>query len=275
MVDIMDLKLQGKRALVTGSNSGIGAGIARKLVQEGVAVIIHGREEKRAQDVAAELRDAGGGVAVVVGNLETVTGAEHVAGEALAAFGGIDILVNNVGGRADEGAPVDFFDIDEELWNATFNLNVTAAVRLIRRLAGPMKARGWGRIIQIGSFSALAPSGSIPEFSSSKSGLLNLTLSLSKTLGKSGITVNSVSPGLTATRALDQWLDNLAKQKGFGSDREKAVQWVLDGPYKQTVGRLGTPEDIGGVVAFLCSPLADLINGTNIHVDGGVGSTLS
>ncbi|CAN5248372.1 SDR family NAD(P)-dependent oxidoreductase [soil metagenome] len=271
----MDMLLQGKVALVTGSSSGIGVGIAHVLADEGVSVVVHGRDAGRAQKTADDIIAKGGKAAVAVGDLDTDEGAEAVAQAALAAFGQVDILVNNAGGRADNSAPMTFFDIPAELWNASYNRNVTSAVRLIHRLVPQMRERGWGRVIQLSSFAAVASSGGVPEYAPSKTALLSLSLGLSKTLANTGVTVNTISPGMILTGALEQWLDGVAKQHGFPGDREKATRWVLDNSMKQTVDRLGTPEDIGYTTLFLCSPRGEFINGANIRVCGGASPSIN
>jgi 3-oxoacyl-[acyl-carrier protein] reductase len=271
----MDLELSNKRALITGSNSGIGAGVAEMLAEEGASVVIHGRDADRADAVAREIKSKGGSAAFVVGDLDTDAGADKVAGDAVKAFGGIDILVNNAGGRVDRASSVAFFELPPELWNRTYNRNVTSAVRMIQRLAPDMAQRGWGRIIQCSSFSAQAATRFVSEYSSAKNALINLSLAVSKTLANTGVTVNTVSPGMVKTGALDQWLVAQAKELGFGDDTEKAVKWVLENSMQQTVNKLSTPRDIGFLVCVLCSPKGDLINGANFRIDGGAAPSIN
>ena len=144
----MDLDLHGKRALVTGSSSGIGAGIAETLAAQGVSVVVHGRNAERVASVADGIRGHGGNAAVAVGDLATEEGATSVAAAALAAFGGIDILVNNAGGSSESGVQ-SWFALPVSEWGATYQRNVLSAGHLIHALAPAMKENGWGRIIQI------------------------------------------------------------------------------------------------------------------------------
>lgn len=271
----MELNLAGRRALVTGSSSGIGIGVANTLAAEGVSVVVHGRSEERAQKTADAIKAAGGKAAIACGDLDTDEGADAVAAAAEKAFGGIDILINNAGGRVERAKAVAFFDLDTGLWNETYNRNVTTAVRMIHRLAPQMKERAWGRIVQISSFSAQATAGGVAEYAATKSAVLNLSLGLSKVFANTGVTVNTISPGMIFTDALGGWLDMVAAQHGFGSDRDKAVRWVLDNTMKQTTDRLGQPEDVGYAAAFLCSPRGDFINGANIRVDGGASPAVN
>lgn len=269
----MDMQLQGKIALVTGSSSGIGIGIAHTLAAEGAAVIVHGRDAARVQATADAIVAKGGKAKVAIGSLDTDEGADAVARAALAAFGQVDILVNNAGGRG-PGIPLTFFEIPAEQWNVTYNSNVTSAVRMIHRLVPQMKERGWGRVIQLSSYSAQASSGGVAEYSAAKTSLVNLSLSLSKVLANTGVTVNTISPGMILTSALEGWLDAVAKQHAL-PDRDQAARWVLNNSLKQTVDRLGQPEDIGFVTTMLCSPRGEFINGANIRVCGGASPSIN
>lgn len=271
----MDMKISGKVALVTGSSSGIGIGIAHTLAAEGVAVIVHGRDAGRAQQTADAIIAKGGKAALAIGDLDTDAGADKVAAEALAAFGQVDILVNNAGGRVDNAAPMTFFEIPADLWNATYNRNVTSAVRMNLRLVPAMRDRGWGRVIHLSSYAAQSSSGGIADYSAAKNGIVNLTLALSKVLANTGVTVNTISPGMIHTGALDQWFDAIAAREGYDGDREKAARWALDNTLRQTVNRLGLPEDIGSTTTFLCSPHGEFINGANIRVCGGASPAVN
>lgn len=264
----MDLNLSGKRALVTGSSSGIGAAIAKALAEEGASVIVHGRNAERADKVTSAIKEKGGSAFAVIGDLETDEGAAAVVKGATEALGGIDILVNNAGGRGNGGAKTSWFELEAEDWEQTYNMNVISAVRLILPLAREMKSRGWGRIINISSLGAQATSGQVPEYSAAKSAMNNLTVGLSKALGKTGVTVNTISPGMTRTETYDALLDGVAKREGL-ADREEAADWMLKNAMAQSVGRLGMPEDIAYAVCFLASPRSDFVAGANIRVDGG------
>ena len=262
----MDLKLDGKRALVTGSNSGIGRAIAQMLAAEGVSVVVHGRDRARTQEAAADIRAKGGKAAVALGDLMADASADEVAKAALDAFGGIDILVNKAGGHATQ--TVGWFAISADDWLATANMNVGAAVRMIQRLAGPMKERGWGRIIQIGSFSGRSgDSGDYPAYSAAKAATENLSFVLSRELKFSGVTVNTVAPGLIATEGFELYLDGASKH--LGMTHEQATTHTAITIMNQKVKRLGVPEDVGRLVAYLASPHADFITGTTLRIDGG------
>jgi len=163
----MDLQLRGVRVLVTGSSSGIGAGIARVLAAEGAVVAVHGRDATRAAAVAAEVRSAGGNAVVVLGDLASEEGTSSVADAVDAALGGIDVLVNNAGGKTSPGNPA-WFEIPWTDWVGTYEQNIGAAVRLIHRFVPGMCERGWGRVIQIGSASATQPEAGLGEYQAAK-----------------------------------------------------------------------------------------------------------
>lgn len=268
----MDLGLAGRRALVTGSSSGIGAGIAQMLAAEGAQVIIHGRNVARAEEVAARIRHAGGVAYVACGDLGIESQAAGVAESAMRLAGGVDILVNNAGG-ASEGAKPNWFETEVDDYLATFQSNVLAAVRLIRALVPPMRERGWGRVINIGTGAAITPTSAQPDYAGAKAAMLNLTLSLSKALSRSGVTSNAVSPGMIRTEGLRAFLARFADKRGWGDDIARAEEYVAKGS-GQTVTRIGEVEDIAYAVAVLASPRSDFINGTNIHVDGGITPSL-
>src|SRR5690349_15301057 len=152
---MLDLKLTGKRALVTGSSSGIGEAIARLLARQGAHVMVHGRNPERTERVASQIRQDGGKAWLALGDLGNPDNARAVAKNALEALGGVDILVNNAGG-ADEGMKA-WLETDLEQWHATFEQNIYSSVRLIRELVPQMQRSGWGRIVQVSSGVATQP----------------------------------------------------------------------------------------------------------------------
>jgi len=272
----MDLKLRGRRALVTGANKsiGIGSGIAKVLLEEGAQVVIHGRDVERTRSVAEELRQYGE-VMVATGDLTTDEGADATAKAALEAFGGIDILVNNAGSAGYKG--YGFFNIAVKDWTMTHGMNVISAVNMIHRLTPQMQERRWGRIIMMGSFSAQSNLGNNLAYNTTKAAISNLTLGLAKTLKNTGITVNTVSPGIIVTENLEAYFQKVADREGFDGPhrRELAIQWLLDNMLPQTVARLGVPEDVAHICAFLCGPQADFISAANFRVDGGASPSVN
>ncbi len=159
----MDLQLDGKVALVTGSSSGIGAEIARTLAREGATVIVHGRSSASAEQVAQSIAREDGYAVVVSGDLATDEGAEQVARAALAATGAVDILINNAGTYENQG----WMETTAQGWAARYNANVLSVVRLVHHLIPQMKARSWGRLIQMASGEAPQPFAFMPDYSAS------------------------------------------------------------------------------------------------------------
>ena len=264
----MDLQLNGKRALVTGSTSGIGEQIAKTLAAEGAAVVINGRNETEAARVAKEIADAGGKATVALGDLGGDAEAAKVADAALAAFGGIDILVNNAGIFPMKP----WLDATAADWNHIFNVNVAGPVRLITRLVPAMKDRGWGRVIALGSFLGPMPEAFIAPYGVTKAANIAQSVSLAKALAGTGVTSNTVSPGPIRTPGMESSLREMAAAQGQPYDFDAFEKQYVEGA-KMPVQRIGSPADIANAVAFLCSPLADFITGANLRVDGGMMPT--
>jgi len=267
----MDLDLSGKRALVTGSSSGIGRGIAQVLAEEGVTVVVHGRDRERTEETAASIRDAGGTAHIAYGDLATDAGATEVAEAVAQHTDGIDILVNNIGGTESYGGRMlSWFEVGTEQWLGTLQQNLLSAVRMIHAFVPAMRDRGWGRVINISSGGGAEPPTSVPDYCAAKAGLNNLTVSLSKELSRSGVTVNTVSPGCTRTDMFERSLEHLAAANGWPDDYESREARFMDlGVFACTSERFGRPEDIGTLVAFLASPLSAFVNGANYRIDGG------
>jgi len=261
--------LEGKRALVTGSSAGLGEGIALRLAQEGAAVCLHGRNAERLAAARARVGEAGGIVHAVAGSLSDDAGAKAVFDGAVQALGGIDILVNNAGGESAGGGTTPWLDTDADTWNATYNSNVGSIVRLVKLAVPGMRDAGWGRLIQLSSESADHPMAIIPDYQASKLAIRSMTRSLAMALGRTGITANSISPGLTHSTGPDRWLKDMAKANGWADDWESITQHVQDGMISNFAGRIGEPADIAHVVAFLADPRAGFVNGIDIAVNGG------
>ena len=263
----MDLQLQDKRALVTGSTSGIGEAIAKTLATEGAIVVVQGRRETEAKRVADEIIAAGGKASIAVGDLATEAGAEAVVATIQDALGGIDVLVNNAG-----IAPMgDWFQTNADTWMEIYNLNVAGIVRLTNRLVLGMRERGWGRIISIASGEASKPLVYQGAYAASKAAVVNLSVSLANALANTGVTSNAISPGVIWTEMIDKLADEAGVPKDKGEREQKLVAEWTPNPS----GRLGRVEDIANAVAFVASPRADYINGANIRVDGGFVPTVN
>jgi NAD(P)-dependent dehydrogenase (short-subunit alcohol dehydrogenase family) len=267
----MDLGLAGCTAVVTGGSRGIGRAIVASLASEGAQVIFCGRSPVVGSAAESELVSLGLSVQFVAADTETDAGVDAFARTVLAS-GPVDILINNVGGSANpEGAGRGFLATPSGEWTDTYYKCVVGAVRLVNLLAPAMKEKGWGRIINISSAGGLEPAADVPpEYAAAKAAMNTMTMSLSRALAHSGITVNAISPGPVLTEGFQAWMDGLAEERGWGADPAVREARFLREILSLTVNRLGRPEDIGAAVAFVASRQADFINGSNLRVDGGL-----
>jgi NAD(P)-dependent dehydrogenase (short-subunit alcohol dehydrogenase family) len=266
----MDLQLAGKRALVTGSSSGIGEAIAKLLAAEGVTVVVHGRDESRANAVAKAIRAGGGKAEVVLGDLTTDAGADAVA-NAAQAFGPIDILINNAGVLVDKGASrfLSWTEATAEIWAQAYNTNVISGVRMIQRLVPQMRERHWGRVIQIGGGLSQQPQAGGPYYNATLAARHNLAVSLARELKDTGVTSNVVAPGAVLTEAARAPLTHMGQAYGWGETWEEIERTAIQHMAPNDVGRFARPEEIAAAVAYLASPVADYVSGATIRVDGG------
>lgn len=267
----MDLELYDKRALVTGSSAGIGRAIARRLAEEGASVVVTGRDQRKAEAVAEEIRNGKKQVITSIGgvDLSTDDGAAILADKANAELGGIDILVNNHGVYFERG----WWNTTPGDWAAIYNENVVSFVRLVQRLGPRMREAGWGRIINISSGGAWQPFAAMADYTATKAAVLNLTVSLSREFADTGVTVNSVSPGIIVTGSTERFFRNVARVQGWPEEWAEIEKHVMTHFLPNSSGRLGRPADIANVVALIASPLSGYINGANYRIDGG--STIS
>ncbi len=261
----MDLRLAGKRALVTGSSSGIGEAIVKLLAEEGVAVVVHGRNEDRANAVAQAIRIEGGSAEVALGDLTTDAGADAVAVAALAG-GPIDILVNNAGALSF----LSWTEAAAANWAQTYNTNVISSVRMIQRLVPQMRERHWGRVIQIGGGLSQQPQAGGPDYNATLAARHNLAVSLARELKETGVTSNVVAPGaIIASEAARAQLTHMGQVHGWGETWEEIEHNATQAIAPNDVGRFGRPEEIAAAVAYLASSVADYVSGATIRVDGG------
>lgn len=245
--------LSGKRALVTGSTSGIGLAIAQALHREGAAIVLNGfGDEALIARLTGEL-----GADHVNADLTTRAGCE----ELMAGAGPVDILVNNAGMQ--HVAPVDEFPVDK--WDAIIALNVTAAFHTARISVPHMKAAGWGRIINTASAHSLTASPFKSAYVAAKHGIAGLTKTLALELAQTGITANCISPGYVWTSLVENQIPDTMAARGLS--REQVINDVLLA--KQPTKRFVQPDEVGALAAFLCRPEAGNITGANYSIDGG------
>lgn len=262
----MDLQLTGRRALVTGSSSGIGAAVARMLAEEGAKVVVHGRDRARAEAVAAEIGAAG----VAIGELSTDAACRQVHAEAVAALGGnIEILINNAGGNSEGNSTKPPHQIDPDHYLSNFNANALAAIRLTNLSIPDMTAAAFGRVINVSSAVAVQPNNMGADYSAAKAAMNNFTVSLAGALKGAGITVNTVSPGIVM---VDGLLRMGRERLGNPDATFEEVTELLVGAGVFTLppaGRLGIPEDLAIIICTLASPRSGYVTGANYRVDGG------
>jgi 3-oxoacyl-[acyl-carrier protein] reductase len=260
----VDLKLRGHRAVVTGSSGGVGEAIARRLGAEGAAVVVHGRRAEGVHEVVESIIARGGEAVGLLANLADAADCDRFI-TAAQADGAVDILVNNAGVFVNRG----WDDATPEDWLELYAINVAAVVRCVRGFVPAMRSAGWGRLIQIGTGEAINPFPTMPDYAATKAALLNLTVSLSKHLAHSGVTANTVSPGIVVTPGVEQFYRLEASRRDWGDDWEAIEAHILAEVLDNPVGRLGRPEEVADLVAFVASPLAGYINGANLRIDGG------
>jgi 3-hydroxybutyrate dehydrogenase len=245
--------LAGKRALVTGSTSGIGLAIAQALVAEGATVVLNGFGEASEIDrLCGEL-----GARYAAGDLTTTAGVE----EMMATAGPVDILVNNAGMQ--HVAPVEEFA--PEKWDAIIALNLSAAFHTARLAVPHMKAQGWGRIISTASAHSLAASPFKSAYVAAKHGIAGLTKVLALELAEHGVTANCISPGYVWTPLVENQIPDTMAARGMTRD-EVIAKVLLD---KQPTKKFVQPEEVAALAVFLCRDAAQNINGANYTIDGG------
>lgn len=260
----MDLHLSGKVAVVTGASRGIGLAITRALVEEGAKVVAAARGSN------AELAGFGATVRPVAVDLTSPEGPQKVIDEAVAAFGGLDILVNNVGSVHPRVGG--FLSVTDEDWAATLTSNFLSAVRMTRVALPHLLARGAGAIITVSSVNAFLPDPLVIDYSAAKAALTNFCKSLSKEVGPKGIRVNTVSPGPVAT---DMWLG----EKGVASTLAGSSGAQADAVAKKVAaamvtGRFTRPEEVAQLVLTLASDRTGNVVGADLVIDGGLITTL-
>jgi len=261
----MDLRLDGKVALVTGSSRGTGRGIAGVLAAEGARVWLHGFEREAAEREAAALCDAGGDVRPVWGDVCDDAGALSVAQTVLEA-GPIDVLVNNYG----IASGPNWRDADTADWIRSYEHNVLSGVRLVRALTPGMRERGFGRVVFVGTVGSIRPGNRTPHYYAAKAALPNLVVGLAKELAGTGITANVVSPGIIATDEVRESFVRAAAKRGWEGDDFEAVEAQAVAAFMPNPSaRAGRVEEVGALVAFLASEHAGYINGANLRIDGG------
>jgi len=256
----LDLQLKGKKALVTGSTAGIGLAIATALAREGADVVINGRTEARVAEAVGKVRaEAKGSVSGIAADGGTRAGTDQMVSE----LGSVDVLVNNLG----IFAPAPFDKIPDEDWLRFFEVNVMSGVRLSRAFLPGMLQRNWGRVVFISSESGLQIPVEMIHYGMTKSAQIAVARGLAETTAGTGVTVNSVLPGPTRSEGVGDFIQKLSNGKNFAEVERDFFEHVRP---TSLLKRFETVEEIGSVVAFVCSPLASAVNGAAVRAEGGV-----
>ncbi len=257
----MDLGLKNKVALVAASSQGLGRACAQVLSTEGAKVGICARNDKILRATADEIaRGTGNQVLAIVADLSSTRDCTRVVQETVDFFGALQVLVTNNG-----GPPAgDFFDFDDNAWYRAVDLTLMSAIRLIRMAVPHMREHKWGRIINIASVSVKEPLDNLTLSNTMRPGVVGMARTLANQLATDGITVNNVLPGYILTDRVIQLAETQARAQG--KSRDEVLTGFAD---PVPVGRVGKPEELAAVVAFLASEQAAYINGTSILVDGG------
>ncbi|MFT4518181.1 MAG: 3-oxoacyl-[acyl-carrier protein] reductase [Halioglobus sp.] len=258
----MHLNFDNRIALISGSDRNTGAIIARQLQAAGATVIVHSNEtDGRAAAAAMELDNS----YWVEGDIASSAGTDAVLEQLAALPVRVDVLVNNYG-----TASFAKWDSAEEAdWLDMYQKNVLSVARLVRGLVPAMKEQGWGRIVNLGTIGSHRPGKIMPHYYAAKGALATLGVSLTQELAGTGITVNTVSPGLIHTPDLEAGYRARAKKKGWGDNWEDIVARIVAEDFPNPCARLATREEVADLVLFLCSENAGFINGQNIRIDGG------
>jgi len=258
----MNLRLENRLALVTGSTAGIGYAIATALAGEGAQVIINGRSQAAVDNASSRILSATGNkVLGFAGDLTKPDVAEALT----KLYPNIEILVNNLG----IFEPKPFEDIPDADWMRFFDVNVLSGVRLARLCLPAMKQANWGRIIFISSESGVQIPAEMIHYGMTKTALLAVSRGLAEAVAGTGITVNSILPGPTRSRGVGDFLEELAKAEGMSFDEFEKYFFEKFRP-TSLIKRFASPEEVASMVAYIASPLASATTGAALRVDGGV-----
>ena len=260
----MDLGLAGRTCVVTGASRGIGRDVAARLCAEKASVLLVARGAAELEASAGAAAAAGGRAEALAIDITEANAAERINSAAEERLGPVDVLVNNAGTarwrRLEE--------VPDEDWQAAWELNVMAPMRLMRAVVPGMRERGWGRIVNVSSTSGKRPSAMMPEYSVAKAAQLALSRLYADLHASEGVLVNAVCPGPTKS---EMWMaeGGLLDQSQAASNAESRAEALEATGAKRPIGRLAEPAEIGAVITFLCSERASYVAGAAWSVDGG------
>jgi NAD(P)-dependent dehydrogenase (short-subunit alcohol dehydrogenase family) len=263
----MDLGLNNRRALVSGSTAGIGYAIARELLREGAEVIVNGRSQARVDDALSKLKGEVSG-ARAIGFAADLGSAQGVAA-LVAKFPAVDVLVNNLG----IFEPKSFVEITDDEWLHVFEVNVLSGVRLARAYIGGMRERAWGRVIFISSESAINVPVEMIQYGTTKTAQVAIASGLAKDLAGTGVTSNSILVGPTASEGVGTFVQQLAAKNGI-SREEQEKEFFRTARPTSLLKRFIDPQEVANLVAYVASEQASATTGAALRVDGGLLSNI-
>ncbi|MEA9983876.1 SDR family NAD(P)-dependent oxidoreductase [Subtercola sp. RTI3] len=266
----MDLGIQGKTALISGADSGIGWHTARLLLAEGATVVITDKDQQSLDTAASELNAPDGALHAFAADITDVASIAALHDKVTGVVGDIDILVQSAGITGAQGL---FHEIDDEGWTSTIEVDLMGPVRLVSAFLPSLRKGGWGRLVFVASEDAVQPYDDELPYCAAKAGILALAKGLSRSYALEGLLVNCVSPAFIHTPMTDAMMEKRADQQG--TDVDEAIESFLDEerPYME-LKRRGEPEEVANVIAFLCSEAASFVNGSNYRVDSGSVATI-
>jgi NAD(P)-dependent dehydrogenase (short-subunit alcohol dehydrogenase family) len=257
----MNLQLKGKKALVTGSTAGIGFATARALAAEGASVVINGRRQERVDSALREIRQShpDADVTGIAADGSNAAGCSKI----IQALARVDILVNNLG----IFEPKPFERIPDEDWLRMFEANVMSGVRLSRHYLSSMREKNWGRIIFVSSESAVQIPAEMIHYGMTKTAQISVARGIAETVAGTGITVNSVLPGPTASEGAEKFIAQMGGNANPAAFEEEFFKTIRP---TSLLKRFATIDEVASMIVYLCSPLASATNGAALRVDGGV-----
>ena len=256
----MGLNLKNRKVVITGASDGIGRALALAFAKEGAQVAVCARNQGRLDALSDEIK----GALFFAADLGKAEGVAAFHKSVMQQLGQVDVLINNVGAIL---KLTNFFELTDQDWEDSFQINLMSAVRLTRLCIPSLKQSTCARIINISSIAAASPQEVFPHYSAMKAGLSNFTVSLAQTLAPDNILVNSISPGPVWSKS---WEDE-AKAQCNGSSMEQTKKEIMEQTGKTIpLNRMGMPEDLTGLALFLASEQSDWITATNFNVDGGL-----
>lgn len=266
----MDLNIRGRKALVTGADSGIGFATARLLLAEGATVVMTDRDPDKLKHAVEQLPGSENRPFPVAADLTDAEDIERLVQKVGDEVGDLDILVNVAGIHGAGGL---FHEISQEGWDHTLDVDLMRPVRVTRAFLPGLRRGGWGRIVFVSSEDAVQPYDDELPYCAAKAGLLSLAKGLSRTYASEGLLVNTVSPAFIESPMTDEMMSERAEAQGVTFDEAISSFLREERPFME-LGRRGKPDEVAHVIAFLCSDAASFVNGSNYRVDSGSVATI-